>query len=67
MMTRQRYIKHLIGTALGMLTAILITPYLFGEAWSSLPSKVIAMFAGLAIYILLTWRTWTTNSDDGQE
>ena len=66
-MTRQRYMKNLIGIAIGILIGILISPYLFGMPWSRIPTQIMAMFIGLAIFALVTWGTWTTDSDDGDD
>lgn len=67
MMTRKRYGKMLIGIALGNLTAILMTPYLFGHPLASVPTRLMAMLCGLGLFALWTWSSWPTNVDDEQE
>ena len=67
MMTRTRYIKMLIGVAIGNQIGILIHVYLSGQPWTAFISIFPAVFGGLAIVVLLTWGTWTINADDGQE
>lgn len=63
-MTRTRYMKMFIGIAIGKLIGILIYTYLSGQPWSLFIPKLPPLFAGLAIVVLLTWRTWTIKEDD---